>query len=178
MTINHKEAADLLDYAASYDNRKPNPKAVQSWVDAARRGRWSFDEGVEAVRDHYARTTAFLMPGHITEAVRAKRNAPQPIPEQRRAIEQRSDPPADPNTIAAVLRQVSRELGWQSEIERRSVLAVPCPVEHCRAKPGEQCTRPSKRAEARHAAGRTPTSPHPSRLDAAELYVMDQEAQS
>lgn len=167
--ISHAEAADLLDFAASYDGRKPNPKAVQSWVDASARGRWGFDDAVDAVRQHYATTTVWLMPGHITEAMRQRRAQPPPITEQRTAIA--GSPPADPATITSAIAEVARELGWDEQIDRRAVQNAGC--EWCRARRGEQCTRPTRR---RGEDARVPCQPHPVRRAAAEDALMDQEA--
>lgn len=166
--LTHEEAADLLAFAGSFDGRKPKPAAVQAWRDASARGRWTFDEAVEAIAEHYANRTEFLMPGHVTEQVRARRSIPQPLAEQRRAIE--GPPPATPESVAEVMANVSRDLGWDRELDHRTVMAEFC--EYCRARAGEECTRVSKRT----ATGRTPCRPHPARREAAELTAMDQEA--
>jgi heterodisulfide reductase subunit B len=169
--MSYEEAVDLLSFAATYDSRKPNAAVVNSWMEAAERGRWNFDEAVEAVHEHYARTTQFLMPGHITEAVRVKRAQPIALPEQRRK-EIGRPAPAAPETVRSCMEQVARELGWDQEMDRRSVLAVPCPW--CRASPGDQCTRPARR---QGEEARTPLQrPHPARVEAAEDRELEREA--
>ena len=168
--LTHDEAVDLLSFIAAYDGRRPNATAVPSWVDASARGRWSFDEAVEAVQQHYAESTRMLMPGHITDLVRRKRQQPPP-PSELRQLDAAT--PSDPAHVASVIDQLARHLGWEREITHRAALAVPCPVEWCKATPGEQCSRPSKKS----ATGRSPANPHPGRVERAAEQQMDQEAQ-
>ncbi|MGW4525148.1 hypothetical protein [Amycolatopsis sp. NPDC004378] len=59
----------LLAVAMGYDNRRPGELNVAAWREAATRGRWTFDAAVDAIHDHYARNTDFLMPGHITTKI-------------------------------------------------------------------------------------------------------------
>ncbi|MGH8881976.1 MAG: hypothetical protein ACRD0P_32280, partial [Stackebrandtia sp.] len=59
------------DRGAGYDNRKLGSRLTETaWLQAATRGRWTI---IEAVHAHYAEHTAFLMPAHITERIRAAR---------------------------------------------------------------------------------------------------------
>jgi hypothetical protein len=60
----------LLTVAMGYDNRRPGDLNVAAWREASTRGRWTFDAAVEAIHAHYAESTDFLMPGHITKRVR------------------------------------------------------------------------------------------------------------
>lgn len=69
----------LLAAAMSYDNRKPGNANVAAWTEAATRGRWTFDAALDAIHAHYAASTDFLMPGHITQRIKAEvRYAPNP----------------------------------------------------------------------------------------------------
>jgi hypothetical protein len=72
------EVRALLAVATCYDNRRAGEAAVTAWAEAARRGRWTFDAAVEAIHEHYATSTDFLMPGHITAAIRARMRQPEP----------------------------------------------------------------------------------------------------
>lgn len=169
--LTEAEVKRLMALAAAYDQRRPpdDPQAaravVLSWQDASERGRWTFQEAAEAIKAHYTCSSQYLMPGHITALIRANRSQPLRIAEQR-VLE--TSPPASPETVAAVMAQVARELGWSEEIDRRSVMAVACP--YCRAAPGEQCARNSR-------AGRVPArQPHPARRDAAAETQTEQEA--
>jgi hypothetical protein len=71
----------LLAAAMAYDNRKPGAANIAAWTEAAHRGRWPFHDALEAIHEHYARSTDFLMPGHITERLRAERRQPAPVRE-------------------------------------------------------------------------------------------------
>lgn len=73
------EVIDLLTLAAAYDRRTVGQADVEAWRDAANRGRWTYDEAREALQEHYATSTGFLMPGHITERInRGRRPIGQP----------------------------------------------------------------------------------------------------
>lgn len=161
MSLTPQEVGSLLTAAACYDNRQPNPDLLRAWVEAAARGRWEYREALDAVHEHYAHTTDYLMPGHITVALKHRRALPPPsiasLPEHRRA--------ASPEHIAACMAEIAQKLGWivaAEEADRRTVLTVRCP--YCAAQPGEPCTRPSERA----GSGRVRMGFHPSRLEAAE----------
>lgn len=155
MTMNRAQIVDLLTTAACYDNRKPNPDTLLAWSEAAHRARWTPQEALDAIHDHYANSTEFLMPAHITEAIRAKRQQPPPM-EPRRQIA--GPPPADPQRIGNVIAAVAEKLGWNFNPNRREArLYRACP--RCGAQPGEPCTRPSKWSP----VGRTPTTIHPAR---------------
>jgi hypothetical protein len=65
----------------AYDNRKPGEANIAAWTEAAARGRWSFEAALEAIHTHYVTSTDFLMPAHITMALRAKARQPTPFAE-------------------------------------------------------------------------------------------------
>lgn len=79
--MNEAEVRALLAVAMAYDNRKPGEANIAAWMEAAERGRWTFEAAVEAIHEHYARSTEFLMPGHITATVRARMRIPAPASE-------------------------------------------------------------------------------------------------
>ena len=83
----------LLSVAMAYDNRRPGDANIAAWMEAAHRGRWTFDAALDAIHAHYAENTDFLMPGHITTRIRAAYRQPprlvalppaQPASEQTR----------------------------------------------------------------------------------------------
>ena len=82
--MTESEIKKLSALAMSYDNRRPGEANVAAWAEAADRGRWTFDAAVEAIHDHYAKSTAFLMPGHITAFVRSQVRFPAPAREVAR----------------------------------------------------------------------------------------------
>ncbi|MER8219728.1 hypothetical protein ABTZ58_03840 [Streptomyces sp. NPDC094143] len=68
----------------------------------------------------------------------------------------------------APYRPVAAERLRAAQTGRPDALAVPCPVETCRAAPGQPCQRPTRRG------GRTRLSnPHPTRIEASALATTD-----
>lgn len=153
--ITDPEVRRLLAAVMAYDNRKPGEANVLAWSEAARRGRWTFDEALEAIHTHYADRSEWLMPGMVTAHIKATRQDramreplvhPDPIGQKRVA-----------ELVAGAFSAISRDEDDPGDVARRAALARPCPF--CSAKPGEQCTR-------RGLTGRTRlTKLHPSRLE-------------
>jgi hypothetical protein len=85
--MNEQEVRAVLATAMAYDNRKPGEANIAAWMEAASRGRWTFEAALEAVHQHYATSTQFLMPGHITAVVRARMQLPAPASEAVAEIE-------------------------------------------------------------------------------------------
>lgn len=67
------EIRGLLAAAMAYDNRRPGDANVAAWMESATRARWTFTEALDAIHAHYATSTAFVMPGHVTERIRQAR---------------------------------------------------------------------------------------------------------
>lgn len=76
-----QEVRAILAAAMAYDNRKPGEANIAAWMEAAVRGRWTFEEALEAVHDHYLKSPDWLMPAHVTAFIRAKMRQPQPASE-------------------------------------------------------------------------------------------------
>ncbi|MGW6698821.1 hypothetical protein [Nocardia sp. NPDC055049] len=95
----------VLQTAGAYDNRKIDRVMIAAWSESARRAGWSVGDAVDAVHEHFANTTAYLMPGHITERIRAERRHAPPIAEVR-AID--PPPPASEEKRAAVMEMVRK----------------------------------------------------------------------
>lgn len=76
MTLTEPQVRALIAAAMAYDNRKPGEATVAAWAEAAKRAGWTYERALEAIHTHYARSTAFIMPGHITELVRAQASLP------------------------------------------------------------------------------------------------------
>lgn len=159
--MNQSEVIDILTLAQAYDKRTLGEVDAVAWLDIANRGRWTFDEAAEAVRDYYAFSIAerpFIMPSHITNAIRARRQDEA----MRRQTEELK--PGNPDR-ARELKQAIAEIANAKAIPgeprplRNKALGVKCP--HCNAEPLEGCTRPSIGGR------RIPMRPHPSRVDLA-----------
>lgn len=74
--MTESEIKQLLAVAMAYDNRKPGEAAVLAWGEAAKRAGWTFERAMDAIHTHYARSTTFVMPGHITELIRSRSSLP------------------------------------------------------------------------------------------------------
>ncbi|ALG06835.1 hypothetical protein [Kibdelosporangium phytohabitans] len=75
------EIRALLAVAMSYDNRRPGDANVAAWQESAARAKWTFPEAVNAIKDYYTNTTdprPFVMPSHVTAALRQGRRQPAP----------------------------------------------------------------------------------------------------
>ena len=79
--LTEQQVRSLLATAMAYDNRKPGEANIAAWLEAANRGRWTFEAALEAIHAHYVASTDFLMPAHITAALRAKSRQPTPFAE-------------------------------------------------------------------------------------------------
>lgn len=87
-------AAALLAVASAYDNRHLTPEAATVWADALAGLRP--EDCRQAIAEHYATTTAFVMPAHIRAGVRR-------IREDRiqRAGDAVYEVPVDPDDVVA-----------------------------------------------------------------------------
>jgi len=103
----------LLQVVQGYDNRTIDRSMVSSWMQAATRGRWKPDTAEDAVHEHYAASTDWLMPGHVTARVRASARQPAPIADLR-AVE--APRPASEETRRKCMEQI-RQLAEKKGIE-------------------------------------------------------------
>lgn len=129
------EIINLLTVAAAYDRRKAGQADVHAWADAAARARWTYPEALDAVKAHYANSSEWLMPAHITEAIRARRTQPAPVAE----LELPSAPAADPVHVRAALTEIATKLGWERAVGDTG-MRVRCP--HCGVAIGSRCVNP------------------------------------
>lgn len=79
--MNHNDVVTLLQVIAAYDSRTIDRASINAWSEAARRQRWTYADARDAVHEHYARSTAWLMPGHVTELIHAPRRQPGVVSE-------------------------------------------------------------------------------------------------
>lgn len=174
--MTHDEIVELLQLAGTYDRRTIGKTDISAWGDAARRGRWTVQGAQDAVREHYARSAAFLMPGHVTELVKHRQSAPAAYEEQRRAL---PPGPRDPEQIRtgvdkvfaalASVRAIREGLDPEEAAEnaegevgaRRLIRSVTCP--HCRAGVDRPCVRRGKKQDQEVEM----TGYHPSRVELA-----------
>jgi hypothetical protein len=179
MTLTPDQINTLLQIAARYDRRTIGPSDIDAWLTASRIGRWATREDLPdgtwrwspalaeaAIHKHFATSTAWLMPAHITELVAVERRTLPPVG----VALPPAGPPASQATRDAVTAAVAALADRKaipaapgggvralSAARRRAVLAVRCG--HCGAGPGDRCHtggRPLRRQFA-----------HPARVTAA-----------
>lgn len=69
--MNKREIGQLLTMAALVDGRTVTPEACLMWHEVI--GDIDYDMALEAVKDHFSRTTAWLLPAHVRDGVKAAR---------------------------------------------------------------------------------------------------------
>jgi len=84
--ITSVEVVELLKVASTYDSRKPSEKLRDAWLEAGTLARWTFDEASSAIRQHYATCTEWIMPGHVTALILAKRHQARPSTPSARPV--------------------------------------------------------------------------------------------
>lgn len=165
--MNKQQIRALYAAAVAYDNRRGSEANITAWAEQAERNRWTFPDALEAIHQHYATSTDFLMPAHITAIIADKRNAPPTVDATRAQLP--PAPPAEPTRIRGIISDLARTLGWryqhQDDARRATILAVECP--HCHAAPNRPCARQLTRG---HRRGEwVPLAAfHPSRVDTAD----------
>jgi hypothetical protein len=159
--ITELEIRALLAVVMAYDNRRPGEANVTAWLEQGIRCRWTYDEAREAVHAHFAASTDFLMPAHITAHIRAER---QKQPAAYAELEPAQ--PANPERVASIVAALASRLGWRRVAARDDpALQVECRI--CHAAPRVRCSMPITRG---HHQGerRYLSNPHPSRVDDAQ----------
>lgn len=148
----------LLQCAARYDRRTIGPSDIDAWLTASHIGRWATRQDLPdgtwqwsphlaeaAIHRHFATSTAWLMPAHITELVATERRIQPPA---ALALPP-AGPPASQATRDAVAEQVAALAARKglpsapggralTAEQRRAVQAVRC--RYCGARPGVRCT--------------------------------------
>lgn len=71
--MDRDQMINLMSVITAYDNRDAGRANILVWAEAARRGRWTYTEAEDAVHQHYLVTTDFLMPAHIGNRIRDRR---------------------------------------------------------------------------------------------------------
>ncbi|WP_158170949.1 hypothetical protein [Rhodococcus sp. JT-3] len=76
--MEHDEVVSLLQVISVYDSRKLDVATISAWKESARRARWTTEAALDAVHEHFAHSTEYLRPGHITNRIRAPKRQPSP----------------------------------------------------------------------------------------------------
>lgn len=112
---------ELMQLITSFDNRNSDAYMETSWLDAARVQRWTYEGACAAVRAHFSSSTEWIMPGHVTQWLRAQRSGPPPVSELR------SLPVGPPASVASRRAAIAlfRESVGTREIETTTVIVKP-----------------------------------------------------
>lgn len=153
--MDDQQVRQLLAHVIAYDNRKLAEANILAWAEAAHRGRWTLAEALDAVHEHYARESTWLMPGHITAALRTRRQD-QAMREQ--AAYQIEAAPHRVQEFITALPDIDEATADHEPAPVPSKYRHACP--HCQAQPGKPCVRPS-----RDGKPVVLTGVHPSRLN-------------
>lgn len=102
--MNRDEIVELLQVVTAYDNRNLDHLIVATWCEAARRANWRRESALEAIHAHYAGSTAWIMPGHVTEQIKAKSRQPAPVAE----LLELDKPVASPERRAELMAQIRK----------------------------------------------------------------------
>lgn len=147
--MTEQEIRKLLAVLMGYDNRKPGAANILVWMEQARRNAWTYAEAEDAVHTYHetADKRPFMMPGHVSDLIRARRA--ERGRQERRAIadgqmKELEPPPEaipDPQRVGVLMGQISEMFGWgrKHTANKAPELAVRCP--HCEAGPGRPCAR-------------------------------------
>jgi hypothetical protein len=103
-SMNRDQVVQLLQVVTAYDNRKLDQVLVAAWNESATRGHWEFEPALNAVHDHYAGSTAWIMPGHVTERIKAKSRQPAPAAE----VLELDKPIASPERRAELMAEIRK----------------------------------------------------------------------
>jgi hypothetical protein len=111
--MHRDEIINLLSAISAYDNRNASNAAILAWTETANRGRWTFREALDAIHAHYAEATTFLMPGHVTQLIKARR--------QDAALRTPTDPPdrTGQKAVAQLIKGAFRSTDENQDHHRR-----------------------------------------------------------
>ncbi|MCF3939929.1 hypothetical protein [Gordonia tangerina] len=103
--MNRNEVIDLLTAASAYDRRTIGEGDVVAWSEAAHRAGWTFPKALDALHEHYAKTSQWLMPGHITERLRLVSRQPAPVSD---VLALDAAPPASAERRAELMAEIRK----------------------------------------------------------------------
>jgi len=138
--MNDQELRAFIAEIVKFDNRKISQAMILSWGDIAHFGHWTYAEAMEALTWHAANSTEWLMPAHINLRIKDQRQMPV-RPAELPQIARK--PPAAPETIKTVMRELRERMGWPKKATTYSdpELTVKCPHEPCSAGIDSPCRK-------------------------------------
>lgn len=123
------QVVEVLQTIAVYDNRKLDTLTIAAWTEAAERARWTHQGAIDAVHHHFARSSEWCMPAHITERLRADHKHPPTMAEVR-------DLPTGVTPLPSATPWAMARVVWAS-YEVNGAIERECP--NCKASPGDAC---------------------------------------
>ncbi|GAA2773637.1 zinc finger domain-containing protein [Saccharopolyspora taberi] len=155
MSLSRNQLVGLLKVATAYDGRERGEADIYAWSDSAARAGWTYEEALEAVKEHFAFDGGFLTPAVVTKRITAQREARSrqqrvELYESRQAAIEgpARDVAPEPERIRSLVESVANSLGWQRIPKQKpEALSVECP--HCHAAPGRPCARQLTRGHRR-----------------------------
>lgn len=137
--MNETEVRALLAACVAYDNRRPSTANIAAWCEAANRAGWTFHGALDAIHAHYAESTAFLMPGHITARIAEQRIQGNDWPPPYVALP--AAQPADESTRRRIMAMVG------DRFRLRRGRPVPNTTAHARARVAAKAALDEKRGQ-------------------------------
>jgi hypothetical protein len=165
--ISTNDVVDLLSAVTAYDTRNATPATILAWTEAGNRSRWTYQEALDAIHAHYAESTEFVMPAHVTARIRAVRQDASLRAEGDRQIGQAPANPAAAARIQQITDELAQQMGWTEEGQTRTGFALKVKCPHCRALEGQRCVNPANGKTLRNSPA------HGSRIDALTEYLRE-----
>jgi hypothetical protein len=168
------EAAILLGGISAFDNRKPDETAAKMWAHALADLR--LPDCAEAVTQHFATSTEYLMPAHIraiVKRIRAQRITAHPtvVPPPELTVEQEREWRLEINARIGDGEQIDPDYAYAGQLKKRDLRELTArpdnagPMRNLRGEYAEG----RKRAQ----APSKPTDPEHARRKAAALAELD-----
>lgn len=103
--MNPAEVAALLTYASAFDGRRVSAEVATAWAEALDTAT-TLADARQAITEHYAGSSAWLMPAHVNARCREYRR----IRAEREASEQEKRALADARSKAGMAEETRRKL--------------------------------------------------------------------
>jgi hypothetical protein len=114
---------------------------------------------LDAVCEHFANSTEYLMPAHVTARVKATRQD-RAMRDEALALEAAPTDPVAAQRVTAIVDELAKSMGWSERGDQRTSFALKVRCPHCNAEPGVRCVNPKT------GKALTQSACHPSRAEA------------
>lgn len=157
------EVIKLLAVITAYDRRTTGESELRAWSETARREHWTFEQARDAVQAHYAESTEWLMPAHVTRRIRQQHAQPPPargLPRGSHATDEHRA-----RVIAWLADQLTTDREPRAE-RVKAAYTVECP--YCGAAPEQRCYQTVAGTGRPRTPEKRTTYPHTPRTRAAQ----------